>query len=238
MQAARAGRLHHRRHAEALQAGAHELRGLDHRGVGRLGHRVEVEVQVVGAVDVVAARVPLVQVDAAEVDDPEQRRQILHDRKVDDIAGPVLDRAELDPLRAGRGRALHEEELPRRAVRIPLHHHGAIGQVRDQPVRNVRVVLEEVALRVALLRPEDLVEVGEPDLAAAGADDDILVVAGNTETSCRFRASRLPRRGSTRRMVAPCRRPAAHGRGSNVPRGSGGSLGGRGPCRTAPATAT
>ena len=36
---------------------------------------IEIEVQVVGPVDVVAARVPLVQVDAAEVDDPQQRGQ-------------------------------------------------------------------------------------------------------------------------------------------------------------------
>ena len=42
---------------------------------------IEVEVQVVRPIDVVAARVPLVEVDAAEVDDPEQRREVLHDRE-------------------------------------------------------------------------------------------------------------------------------------------------------------
>ena len=49
--------------------------------------------QVVGAVDVVAARVPLVEIDAAEVDDPEQRREILDDREVDDAPRRVLDRS-------------------------------------------------------------------------------------------------------------------------------------------------
>ena len=42
---------------------------------------IEVEVQIVGPIDVVAARIPLVQVDAPEVDDPEQRREVLHDRE-------------------------------------------------------------------------------------------------------------------------------------------------------------
>ena len=156
-------------------------RGLDDSPEVRARHRIEVEVKVVGTIDVVAARVPLVQVDAAEVDDPEQRRQILHDRKVDDIAGPVLDRAELDPLRTGRGRALHEEELPRRAVRVAFHHHRAIAQVRQQHAGDLRVVLEQVALGQAGLRPEDLAKVGQPDVFPVNGQDDVVLTAGNSQ---------------------------------------------------------
>ena len=51
-------------------------------------------------------------------------------------------------IQSGRGarRALHEEELALGAVRIALHHHRAVAQVRQQAGRDVRVVLEQVAL--------------------------------------------------------------------------------------------
>ena len=71
-----AGRLRVARHAERRRAPSRttqrRLAAPARRSAAR--HGIEVEVQVVGPVDVVAARVPLVQVDAAEVDDPEQRR--------------------------------------------------------------------------------------------------------------------------------------------------------------------
>ena len=133
--------------------------------VRRFGHRVEVEVQVVGPIDVVAARVPRVEVDAAEVDEPEQRRQVLDDREVDHAARAVRDRAGLDPRRPRRRRALHEERLAVGAVGIALHHHRAVGEVRQQHRRDVGVVLEQVALGDAERGPERLVEVGELDLA-------------------------------------------------------------------------
>ena len=56
----------------------------------------------------------------------------------------------------GDGRALHEEELAVRAVRIALHHHRAVAEVRQQHGRHVRVVLEQVALRDPELGPERL----------------------------------------------------------------------------------
>ena len=72
----------------------------------------------------------LVQINAAEIDHPKQRRQILNDGKIDDVARPVLDRTQLDPRRTRRGRALHEKEFARSAIRISLHHHRAILKMR------------------------------------------------------------------------------------------------------------
>ena len=69
-----------------------------------------------------------------------------------------------NPGRPRRRRALHEEELAGGAVRIALHHHRAVAEVRQQHVGHVGVVLEQIALGEAELRPEDLAEVGEPDL--------------------------------------------------------------------------
>ena len=103
-------------------------------GTGGLAlDRIEVEVHVVRPVHVVAARVPLVEVDAAEVDHPQERGQVLDHREVDDVARLVLDGADLDPVRPRRGRALHEEELAGRAVRVALHDHGPVVEVGQQP---------------------------------------------------------------------------------------------------------
>jgi hypothetical protein len=49
--------------------------------------------QVVGAMRVVARRIPLIQIDAAKIDGPQQRREIVDDREFDEIARGVLDRA-------------------------------------------------------------------------------------------------------------------------------------------------
>src|SRR5688572_7823039 len=82
----RAGGLRERLHAEAFERGAHEKRSLAHRLERRAWNRVEVEVQVIRTIDVVATRVPLIQVDASQVHEPEQRGEILHHWKVNDVA--------------------------------------------------------------------------------------------------------------------------------------------------------
>ena len=51
--------------------------------------------------------------------------------------------------------------------------------MRQQHVRDVGVVLQQVALGQAELRPEHLAEVGQTDLAAVDGQDDIVVVAGS-----------------------------------------------------------
>ena len=133
--------------------------------------------QVVRTIDIVARGVPLIQVDAAEVDHPQQRRAILNHREVDDVPRAVIDRADLDPRGPRRRRALHEEELPRRAVRVALHHHRAIAHVRQQHVGHVGVVLQQIAFGQAERRPEDLAEVGQPDLLAVDGQHDVVLIA-------------------------------------------------------------
>ena len=157
-----AGRLDERRHAERLERLAHDQRGLEHLVEADAGPGIEIEVQVVGPIDVVAARVPLIEVDAAEVDDPEQRCEVLHHREVDDVSRRVRDATGLDPRRVRLGDALHEEAFPRRAVGVALHDHGAIAEVRQERRRDVGVVLEEIALRDPRVAPEQLVEVRQP----------------------------------------------------------------------------
>ena len=57
--------------------------------------------QVVGPVNVVATRVPRIQIDASQVHQPQQGSQMLNHREADHVAGPMLDRADRD--RSGRG---------------------------------------------------------------------------------------------------------------------------------------
>ena len=139
----------------AVEGVAHDQRGLAHPGERRAGTGIEIEVQMVGPVGVVAARVPRVEVDAAQVHDPEERGEVLHHGKGDQVGRLVhrsrRSRASPD---AADGRALHEEALPVDAVGIALHHHRAVAEVRQQGGRHVGVVLQQVALGVARLGPE------------------------------------------------------------------------------------
>ena len=74
----------------------------------------------------------------------------------------VLDGAGLDPRPgAASGARFMKKNLPVRAVRVALHHHRAVAQVRQQHGRDVGVVLEQVALGDAQLGPEQLAQVGE-----------------------------------------------------------------------------
>ena len=101
MNAARAGGLSIARHFEGVERVTHDKRRFQHALERCSGHRIQIEVQVVGPVDVVAARVPGIQIDAAEIDHPKQRGQILDHRKVDHIPGTVLDGT--DSIQSGRG---------------------------------------------------------------------------------------------------------------------------------------
>src|SRR6266849_52953 len=180
----RSGRLCVGRHLQRAENVSHAQRHLSHAIEISSRSRIEVEMQNVGPVPVVTSRVPLIEIDAAEVDEPHQRRQVLYDRKVDD-ALVVRNRADVDPLRARLRRALHVEEVALRAVRVTLHHHGPTLDVREQPRRDVRVVLKEMTLRQLQIFPEELFEIRQAHFAIAEAKDYFLGPIGDDKT---FRA--------------------------------------------------
>ena len=177
---------------------------------------------VVGTIDVVALRVPLVQVDAPEIHHPQQRRHVVDDRKVDDVAVAVIDGAGADPFGTRRRRALHEEERPRGAVRIALHHHRAVADVRKQHGRNIGVVLDQAAFRDAALRPERLAQVRQANVLARDGERRVIDVG---RAIVRRASNHEPRSDDL-----PCRAIV----GSLI----GSSFGGRWPCRAAPASGT
>ena len=166
----RARRLGISRHAQRGQGLVHNARGLEDL-IPAGGAGIQVEVQVIWPIDIIAFRIPLIEIDASEIDHPEQGGEIVNDRKVDDVARVVLDPASANPVGARHWRTLHEKELSTGAVRIPLHDHRAIADVRQEHRGDVRVVLNQIAFRDAEVRPEQLVEVGQPDFAAFDRQD-------------------------------------------------------------------
>ena len=139
MQALRAGGLDERGHAQGFERVPDDPAALEHLLPFGAGARIEVEVHVVGPIDVIALRIPLVQIDASEVDHPQQRWDVVDDGKIDDRARVVIDAARADPVRTRRRRAFHEEELAAGPVRVPLHDHGPVADVRQQEWGDVRV---------------------------------------------------------------------------------------------------
>ena len=112
--------------------------------------------KIIRPIDIVTARVPLIQIDATEIDDPQERRQILNDRKIDDVARPMFNRTNLDPCRARRRRALHKKEFTRGAVRVTLHDHCPVLQMREQHRCDIGIVLKQISFGDFELRPEKL----------------------------------------------------------------------------------
>src|SRR6185312_5345948 len=119
--------------------------------------------QDIGTIGIVARRIPRVEIDAAQIHDPEQRRQVLDHRKIDDAARSMFDGARLDPVRPWVWSAFHEEALLRDPVRIALHDHRPIVKVREQHRCDRHVVAQQVGLGATFARPEHLVEVGESE---------------------------------------------------------------------------
>ena len=125
--------------------------------------RVEVDQQVVGPLDVVHARVPRVQLDAAEVDHPGERGRVVDDREHGRVAARELHELLADEVRVRR-HALLVEELPLDAVRVALHVEWPAADVVQRARRDVEVVGDQIALRQARLGEEDLVRVRDLNL--------------------------------------------------------------------------
>ena len=119
--------------------------------------------QIVGPVNIVAAGVPLIKINAPEIDYPQQGRQVLDHGKVNDVSRRMIDGADLHPRGSRRRRMLHEKEVARRPVGVSLHDHGPIPEVRKKHRRHISVVLKQMALRYSQRGPERFFQIGELD---------------------------------------------------------------------------
>src|SRR5207253_6475850 len=76
---------------------------------------------------------------------------------------------------------LHVEKIAFGAVWIALHHHRAVDEVRQQPWRDVGVVLQQIALGELQFFPEQLAKICELNLARTEAEDDVVHVLRQRE---------------------------------------------------------
>jgi hypothetical protein len=170
------------RHGERIEAHpaqhrAHDLRDLDAlRQAGSLTG-VEVEHESVRVLaGPVAAEPPLRNVDLERGDlrEPDESREIVDERIVVDVVG-MLDAAPLHPVRRSVVEVLLEEDLAgllgsADAVHPALPGRGTVFRVRDQHVRDARVVVDDLGLGRPGLRVQHLVEVGQPKAVTAHGD--------------------------------------------------------------------
>ena len=131
------------------------------------GHRVQVDAQLGGVLEVLSQDWVRVEVHAAEVDDPSQPGLVAHD----DLGrrGPrrVVQLSDLQPLRPrGRGPLL-EHRLLANALDEPLEDHRPAGDPAQRPLGNRQVVADQVQLGVPGVGEHDLVLVGDHNLAPA-----------------------------------------------------------------------
>ena len=85
MHAVGAARLRERDEAERVERRLHDQRRLHRLREADVVRRIEVEEHEVGPVRPVDARVPRVHVDAAHVHHPEERRLVVHERRLDPL---------------------------------------------------------------------------------------------------------------------------------------------------------
>ena len=186
--------------------------------------------------------------DRAEIHDEQQRREVLHHHVADDavLAVLALDGTSRDPVGRVRRRRLLVEEGPVHAVGHALHRERPVMQVRQDQLGDVVVEREQVALRVALVGPEHLVEVREPELAAVGLHPPGVAALLGRQRS-RERDRERADRSSSSSAATPRQRigqtgisTARHRSGSGPPRSAGRSPanGRRSRPGTSPSTST
>ena len=142
----------------------HEGHGAD-VSPGHARHGVQIDAQLVRMVEVLGADRMRVEVEAAEVRDPGQRRRIAQHDLLSGPAGRERERDRVDPLRSLVRGALLEEELARRAVDETLERHRPPASATQRALGDREVVAHEVHLGVPGSGPVDLVGVGDLDLA-------------------------------------------------------------------------
>src|SRR6202040_1306490 len=90
----RAGRLGVTRNVNFSQRFSDDESRFTYESEGSAGCGIEIEMQIVGPIDIIAARVPRIQVDASKVHDPQQGRKVLYHGKIDHVSRVMFNRAD------------------------------------------------------------------------------------------------------------------------------------------------
>ncbi len=161
VEAARSGRLGPGRQAVILEHLPGDERDLDDLAPIHAGHRVQVDAQFVGVVEVVGAHRVGVEVDTTQVDRPDQPGGVSDDGFFGRRARRVLELGDVDVVGSLLRRPLLEDGLLADALDEPLEDHRPAATPRSAPSATRQVVVDEVAFRDPGLRENDLVRVGD-----------------------------------------------------------------------------
>ncbi len=142
------------------------------------GHRIQIDAQLVRVIQVVGAHQVRMQIDAPQVHQPDQLRDVAdhHLHRRPPRGKPELDR--LDPVRPVIGRPLLIERRLLRPIHIPLHHDRPPGDPPQRSLGDVHVVADEIQLRVPGGGEVDLVRVGDRHLPPGEQQRRLLLAGG------------------------------------------------------------
>ncbi len=163
---------------------AHHHRRPPHRVPGDPRRRIEVDAQLVGMVEVAAARRPRVEVDDAEVDGPDEVGLVVGHELLGGAPGREVDGRGLEPVRHLLRHALLPDGLFHDPVDEALHDRRALANVHEHGIGGGHVVLGEVELRPAGLGEVDLGRVGEAHLSPGQVERRELAPGHCPERSC------------------------------------------------------
>ena len=137
-----------------------------HSGAG-----IEVDAQLIGVIEIVGANGMRIQIDAAEVHDPEELGGVAHHDLLRRPSRRKFELHRLDPVGMLLRRALLKKRLGIGPVHVSLENDGTSGDSAQRAVGDGEVVLRQVELRVARLRKKDFVGIGDRDFAAGRFED-------------------------------------------------------------------
>ena len=189
VEAAGPGRLGPAGQPEVVQHRPGDQRHLEDLRPVHARHRVQVDPELVGVLQVAGPDRVRVEVDAAQVDRPGQGGGVAGDDLDGAAPGREAKLHRVDPGGPGFRGPLLEERLALGAVHEALEHHGPSRDTGHGPARHAEVVPDQVELGVPGPREKDLARVGDGHLVPGHLDDLLAIGHGATITAARGRVA-------------------------------------------------
>jgi hypothetical protein len=184
VQASRTGSLGPTDESEILQGLFRDQRHVPHLWPRHTSHRIEINAQLVGMLEVVGSYRVRVEVDTSEVDHPDELGFIAHH---DLMCGAPRGKAQLDrldPLWARLGSSLLKERLSLRSVDETLERHRPSRDAAQGALGHAQVEADKVELGVPRAGKEDLVRVADRYLSPAQLQDFLARRHGGHDRRC------------------------------------------------------
>ena len=163
---------------EVLQRSAEHLRDLPQLIPLHARHRIEIDPQLVGMVEIVRTHGMGMQLEAREIRHPEERGRIARHDFLGEPAGRKFQRDHVDPVGTRPRCALLVEEFAAHPVGISDEYVRSSAGRAKCAVSYDEVVACKVQLCVTRLWKQDLARIGNGYLTAAGRQNFSLILVG------------------------------------------------------------